>query len=199
MTNEAYIKNIRTLIAQNELDEAIKQLRLLLGNSPKLDEAILQSARFHDIRRQIRLGLVSHAEANLTQNQIRAGLLELLHETEEQSKKPILKLEMEHAISIVNSKNVVVGSTITAGGNVEIGDRTIHTVSETSRYFESEENTEGDTQPIGIVLAKEKDELLVQYAMHNISSQLFVSKYQLYLPNREELQALITNQLNKAE
>lgn len=34
-----------------------------------------------------------------------------------------------------------------------------------------------------------------QYAMHNISSQLFVSKYQLYLPNREELQALIEKQL----
>jgi predicted nuclease of restriction endonuclease-like (RecB) superfamily len=62
-------------------------------------------------------------------------------------------------------------------------------------YFENEENTEGDSQPIGIVLAKEKDDLLVQYAMHNVSSQLFVSKYQLYLPNREELKNLIEKQL----
>ncbi len=61
-------------------------------------------------------------------------------------------------------------------------------------YFEKEENTEGDNQPIGIVLSKEKDELLVEYAMHNISSKLFVSKYQLYLPKREELQKLITEQ-----
>lgn len=59
-------------------------------------------------------------------------------------------------------------------------------------YFENEENIEGDNPPIGIVLTKEKDDLMVQYAMHNISSQLFVSKYQLYLPNREELQAIIT-------
>lgn len=66
-------------------------------------------------------------------------------------------------------------------------------------YFETEENTEGDNPPIGIVLAKEKDELLVQYAMHNISSQLFISKYQLYLPNREELLALIEKQLNAPE
>jgi predicted nuclease of restriction endonuclease-like (RecB) superfamily len=66
-------------------------------------------------------------------------------------------------------------------------------------YFENEENTEGDNPPIGIVLAKEKDELLVQYAMHNISSQLFVSKYQFYLPNREELQTLIEKQLNEPE
>ena len=63
-------------------------------------------------------------------------------------------------------------------------------------YFENEENTDGDNPPIGIVLAKEKDDLLVQYAMHNISSQLFVSKYQLYLPDRDELQALIEKQLH---
>ena len=66
-------------------------------------------------------------------------------------------------------------------------------------YFENEENTEGDNPPIGIVLAKEKDELLIQYAMHNISSQLFVSKYQLYLPKKEELQQLIEAQLNMKE
>lgn len=64
-------------------------------------------------------------------------------------------------------------------------------------YFETEENIESDNPPIGIVLAKEKDELLIQYAMHNISSQLFISKYQLYLPNREELLALISKQLSE--
>ena len=64
-------------------------------------------------------------------------------------------------------------------------------------YFENEENTESDSPPIGIVLAKEKDDLLVQYALHNISSQLFVNKYQLYLPNKEELRHLIETQLRK--
>jgi hypothetical protein len=34
------------------------------------------------------------------------------------------------------------------------------------------------------------------YEQHNVSSQLFVSKYQLYLPNREELLALIQKQLS---
>ena len=63
-------------------------------------------------------------------------------------------------------------------------------------YFENEENTEGDNPPIGIVLAKEKDDLVVQYAMHNISSQLFINKYQLYLPDKEELKKEIESQLN---
>ena len=58
-------------------------------------------------------------------------------------------------------------------------------------YFEKEESNEGDNPPIGIVLAREKDEYVVEYALHNISSRLFVSKYQLYLPTKEELKRII--------
>ncbi|MEN9867443.1 MAG: hypothetical protein RL748_3033 [Pseudomonadota bacterium] len=54
-------------------------------------------------------------------------------------------------------------------------------------YFANEENIEGDNPPIGIILSRNKDELLVEYAMYNMSSQLFVQKYQLYLPEVEEL------------
>lgn len=54
-------------------------------------------------------------------------------------------------------------------------------------YFNAEENVEGDNPPIGIILAKEKDELLVEYATYNLTSQLFISKYQLYLPDKKQL------------
>lgn len=54
-------------------------------------------------------------------------------------------------------------------------------------YFAHEENVEGDKPPIGIILTRAKDELLVEYATYQMNSQLFVQKYQLYLPNREEL------------
>ena len=66
-------------------------------------------------------------------------------------------------------------------------------------YFAKEENVEGDNSPIGIILSKEKDELLVEYATYGMSSQLFVSKYQLYLPNKEELKRLIMQQLEIEE
>jgi hypothetical protein len=62
-------------------------------------------------------------------------------------------------------------------------------------YFDKEEKIEGDNPPIGIILSKEKDELLVEYATYGMSSQLFVSKYQLYLPNKEELRTLLNKQL----
>jgi predicted nuclease of restriction endonuclease-like (RecB) superfamily len=54
-------------------------------------------------------------------------------------------------------------------------------------YFAKEESIEGDNPPIGLILTKNKDELLVEYATYQMSSQLFVQKYQLYLPNEEEL------------
>lgn len=55
-------------------------------------------------------------------------------------------------------------------------------------YFKEEENTEGDNEPIGIIIAADKHEFLVKYATGGISNKIFVSKYQLYLPDKEELQ-----------
>lgn len=54
-------------------------------------------------------------------------------------------------------------------------------------YFAKEEYFEGDNPPIGIIMTRQKDELLVEFATYGMSSQLFVSEYQLYLPNEEEL------------
>lgn len=55
-------------------------------------------------------------------------------------------------------------------------------------YFKSEENTEGDNPPIGIVLGADKNDILVEYAIGGISNNIFVSKYQLYLPDRKVLE-----------
>jgi predicted nuclease of restriction endonuclease-like (RecB) superfamily len=58
-------------------------------------------------------------------------------------------------------------------------------------YFKAEENVAGDNEPIGIILSAEKDEVLVEFAMGGISNKIFVSKYQLYLPNKKQLQARV--------
>ena len=55
-------------------------------------------------------------------------------------------------------------------------------------YFKEEENTEGDNEPIGIIIATDKHELLVKYATGGISNKIFVSKYQLYLPDPKQLE-----------
>lgn len=66
-------------------------------------------------------------------------------------------------------------------------------------YFREEMNTEGDTEPIGIVLGAYKDKLMVKYATQNISNQLFVSRYQLYLPDREQFASEISRILEQQE
>ena len=60
-------------------------------------------------------------------------------------------------------------------------------------YFAKEENVEGDNPPVGIVLSHYKDELMVEYATYGMDSNLFVSKYELFLPNKEELRKLVMN------
>jgi hypothetical protein len=97
MTTET-LKKTRSLIAQDKLTEALKELRIFLENSPKVDEAIHQSGRFRYIRKQMRLGLVSHAEATLTQNQIRFGLLDLLSEIETEGAAPRLPRDLTESL-----------------------------------------------------------------------------------------------------
>lgn len=64
-------------------------------------------------------------------------------------------------------------------------------------YFAKEENEPNDNPPIGIILSHNKDELLVEYATYGMDSNLFVSKYELYLPNREELRKLVSGILSE--
>ncbi|MEZ4988283.1 MAG: hypothetical protein R2795_25185 [Saprospiraceae bacterium] len=125
-TTAQWLTQARDLIAKDRIDEALGLLRSLLHNSPLLDEIIQQSSRFANIRQHIRLGTVSHAEANLTRNQISHALLELLREIEAQERQqPALQQEIKAAISIVNSKNVVANSHIQAGRDVHNGDNRI--------------------------------------------------------------------------
>jgi len=55
------------------------------------------------------------------------------------------------------------------------------------RMFDDLEKTQNDNPTIGIVLCTDKDETVVKYSVLNDSENLFVSKYQMYLPTEEEL------------
>ncbi len=61
-------------------------------------------------------------------------------------------------------------------------------------YFKTEICQPDDNPPIGIVLGANKDELLMEYALAGIDNNLFAARYQLYLPNKAELQEQL-NQL----
>lgn len=66
-------------------------------------------------------------------------------------------------------------------------------------YFRHEVSGEDDNEPIGIVLGTAGDRLTMQYAMEGISNQLFVSRYQLYLPSREQLEGELSRLLQQGK
>lgn len=54
-------------------------------------------------------------------------------------------------------------------------------------YYERELMNEGDNPPIGIVLCADKSESVVKYTLPENETQIFASKYKLYLPSEDEL------------
>lgn len=62
-------------------------------------------------------------------------------------------------------------------------------------WFAAHEQTEGDYPPLGILLCTQKNHALVEYALAGMDNQLFVSRYQLGLPKKEEMQAFIEEQI----
>ena len=59
------------------------------------------------------------------------------------------------------------------------------------RLYEDKYKSPDDNPTIGIILCTEKDHTVVKYSVLNESRNLFASKYRLYLPTEEELQAEI--------
>ncbi|MDV0446324.1 putative nuclease YhcG [Methanosarcinaceae archaeon Ag5] len=53
-------------------------------------------------------------------------------------------------------------------------------------YFTREMMNEGDNLPIGIVLCADKTDAVVKYTLPEDNSQIYASKYKLYLPTEEE-------------
>jgi len=61
-------------------------------------------------------------------------------------------------------------------------------------HYKRNEMHDGDNLPVGILLVTNKNSTLVEYAKGSMDNQLFVSKYLLELPNKEELMKIIENE-----
>ena len=63
-------------------------------------------------------------------------------------------------------------------------------------YFKKEEATEGDNAPVGIILAAYKNHILVEYATETITNKILLAKYQLYLPDKTQLETALNKLLD---
>ena len=61
-------------------------------------------------------------------------------------------------------------------------------------YYTREMMIEGDNPPIGILLCADKSESVVKYTLSEENTQIFASKYKLYLPTEEELRREIESE-----
>lgn len=121
MELQALTERIGSLIGKDDLKTAIKEMSHLLKNSNKLDEVILQSARFNDLSQQIRLGTILTENATVSKNQIRFALLDLLRDVEQNATAdPSIRAEVE-AVNFpttqINIKQNHTGSGDNIGGD----------------------------------------------------------------------------------
>lgn len=64
---------------------------------------------------------------------------------------------------------------------------------EKEKWSEGELKRQGDNEPVGILLGAYKDHILVEYVTGGITNKVLLAKYQLYLPDKAQLE----NALNK--
>ncbi|MCL1940249.1 MAG: PDDEXK nuclease domain-containing protein [Desulfovibrionaceae bacterium] len=66
-------------------------------------------------------------------------------------------------------------------------------------YYTREMMNEGDNPPIGIVLCADKSDSVVKYTLSEQNTQIFASKYKLYLPTEDELRLELQREYNALE
>lgn len=66
-------------------------------------------------------------------------------------------------------------------------------------YFKQEVCEANDNPPVGILLVAEKDHALVKYATAGMDENLFVQKYLVQLPGKNQLEKYIVNELKKMQ
>jgi len=76
--------------------------------------------------------------------------------------------------------------------DLKIGELTHQDIGQVDSYvrmFDDKYITDDDNPTIGLILCAKKNETIARYSVLKDSKQLFASKYMLYLPTEEELQA----------
>jgi predicted nuclease of restriction endonuclease-like (RecB) superfamily len=58
-------------------------------------------------------------------------------------------------------------------------------------YYKKHQMTPGDQPPIGILLCTKKNEALVEFALGDLSNQVFVSRYAVEMPGKAEMEAFL--------
>jgi hypothetical protein len=61
-------------------------------------------------------------------------------------------------------------------------------------YYDRFVRLEHENKTVGIILCRDKNEMLVEITLPEDNKQIFASRYKTVLPSKEELKKLIANQ-----
>lgn len=64
-------------------------------------------------------------------------------------------------------------------------------------YYKKHQMTAGDQPPIGMLLCTHKNDALVEFALGDLSNQIFVSRYAVELPGKEEMKRFMEELRNE--
>ncbi len=137
----------------------------------------------------------SHLEDQLL-DKLQGFLLELGHGfCFEARQKRILIGETYHFIDMVFYHRILKCHVLVELKLAEFNHENIGQLNTYVSWYRKNMMLEGDNPPIGILLCTQKDHALVEYALAGIDNDIFVSKYLLELPDKEQMQEFIQSQL----
>ncbi len=122
-----YSERVLQLVAKNQMKEAIQEAKNLFRGSPEFYELTLQSARYSDVIKSIRMGVIDFDNASVEKNKIRYALIDMLRELEESIiVNPSIQEEVntylkEHQATISNNATIIGDNNINIQGFTSSG------------------------------------------------------------------------------
>jgi len=183
----------------------------LSGNKEKLAELAQKGAETADPKLAIRdphvfefLGLQardvmseSHLEDQLL-DKLRDFLLELGHGfCFEARQKRILIGNTHNFVDLVFYHRVLKCHVLVELKLEQFSHENIGQLNTYVSWYRKNIMTPGDNPPIGILLCTQRDQTLVEYALAGMDNNLFVSKYVLELPKKEDMQNFIAQHMKE--
>ena len=140
----------------------------------------------------------SHLEEQLIRK-IEAFLLELGHGfCFEARQKRILIGDTHYFVDLVFYHRILKCHVLVELKLAEFNHENIGQLNTYVSWYRQKMMVTGDNPPIGILLCTNKSASLAEFALAGMDNQLFVSKYQLELPKREEIERFLTEKLLEA-
>lgn len=139
----------------------------------------------------------SHLEQQLT-DKLQAFLLELGHGFCFEARQKRILIGDEHFfVDLVFYHRILKCHVLVELKLEKFSHESLGQINTYVSWYRANMMTDGDNQPVGILLCTDKNHALVEYALAGMDNQLFVSKYLLELPKKEEMQRFIDEQLRE--